>query len=262
MTLMLPISAKADSTSVDTGFHYVRGDFGTENSTTYISTPLHIKSQPFKYLTTEITIPYIYQKRVNFFTIGGRPGSPGHAFGSPSINSYGSGKGAGGSQFQNQQGGAQANKNGPPFETNATDQGKAAGIDPNGPILTESLSESVHGIGDIYLLFSSDLHDFFNHFSPYVPTIDFSAGIKLPTAETEKGLGTGEYDYTLGLTLTWVFGKAEYYLYGDYTWAGDMPDEAFENVFCFGGGTEIDLSSIYMCRGCYFLCCKSSRMFN
>jgi hypothetical protein len=242
-TWIFPFHIKAQSISVDTGFHYTRGDFGTDNSTTYISTPLHIKLQPLKFLVTEITIPYIYQKRTDIITIGGLPfsGSQGQGFGS---TSYGGGQG-GGPHSQNQQGSGQGLNKSLSIDKKSLEKINAAGIDPNDPASIKSLSESVHGIGDIYLLFSSDFHNFFSHFSPYIPTIDFSAGIKLPTAETEKRLGTGEYDYTLGLSLTWDLGKTEYYLYGDYIWVGDTPNEAFENIYCFGCGIGIDLNLIY-----------------
>jgi hypothetical protein len=242
---ILHISIKAESASIDAGIHYLRGDFGTDNSTTYISTPIHIKSQPFKYLITEISIPYIYQKRIDIITIGGRPssGSKGRRFGLFSRDQKNSGQGTG-HLFQNQQVKGQRLKNGPPADT-PTDSGSQAETGPDNKTCIESLNENVHGIGDIYLYFSSDLYDLFTRFSHRIPTIDLSVGIKLPVADTEKGLGTGEYDYTFGLTLTWILGKAEYYLYGDYTWVGDMPQETFENISCFGCGAEIDLSSIY-----------------
>lgn len=240
------LSLKAESANIEAGLNYLRGDFGTDNKTTYISTPVHIRSQPFKHLVAEITVPYIYQKRPDIINIGGERGpfsrGKGHPFGSSSGNPNESGKGTG-HLFQNQQASDQEIKRGPPIDTNPPENGNRA---ETGPDDTKSVSENTHdGIGDIYLYFSSDFHDFFTMSSLHIPTIDLSVGIKLPTADTEKGLGTGEYDYTLGLTLTWILGKAEYYLYGDYTWVGDMPDETFENVSCFGCGTEIDLSSIY-----------------
>jgi hypothetical protein len=146
---------------------------------------------------------------------------------------------------QNQQNSGQETKSGINADSDRPENGNKAGTGPDGIKNMKSINDNVHGIGDIYLYFSSDFHDFFTMFPRHIPTIDLSVGIKLPTADNEKGLGTGEYDYTLGLTLTWVLGKAEYYLYGDHTWVGDMPDEAFENVSCFGFGTEIDLSPVY-----------------
>ncbi|MGA1840543.1 MAG: hypothetical protein ACMUIU_07955 [bacterium] len=243
------LSIKAESATIETGLNYLRGDFGTGDNTTYFSTPVHIGSHPFKYLMTEITVPYIYQKGIDVITIGGGGRGPfsggnGYKFGSLLRNPKESGKGTG-HLFQNPQLSANEGNKGPPGDTNPPENGKRAETGPDGTENTKSVSENAHGIGDIYLYLSSDFHDFFTRFSRHIPTIDLSVGIKLPTADTEKGLGTGEYDYTLGLTFRWILGKVEYYLYGDYTWVGDMPDEAFEDVFCFGGGTEIDLSSIY-----------------
>lgn len=73
-------------------------------------------------------------------------------------------------------------------------------LDSDESTTTETTTES--GLGDIvfkgtYFLYEGDEND------PLMPMIDLSAKIKLPTADEEKGLGTGETDYALESDFTW-----------------------------------------------------------
>ncbi len=61
--------------------------------------------------------------------------------------------------------------------------------------------------------------------------------IKFPTADSNKGLGTGRYDETVGVEL----GKAlspEWSIFADgyYTFTGSPSGEDFKNIFSFDGG--------------------------
>jgi len=76
-------------------------------------------------------------------------------------------------------------------------------VNPNGSaaVTTES------GLGDIIgaLTYTLDLkdHDLY---------LDFTGKIKFPTADEDKGLGTGETDYTIQVDATKMFGNA--YIFG------------------------------------------------
>jgi hypothetical protein len=238
--------------SVETGFYYTHWNFDAESKSSYISVPLRMTAQPFKNLSMEVTIPYVYQKNVSVISIGGHAfsGTNGQGMGSPSRNQQGSSQGAGLS-LENLPANNQIKK-GPPSNDNPSvnNNNNSSGNNNNDKDetnkaniqSTKNISESENGLGDIYLLFSSDFQNFFNRFPNYVPTPDIYAGIKLPTADDAKGLGTGKYDYTLGLTLNWDWGRAGCYLFGDYTWVGDMEDENFKNISCFGAGANVDLT--------------------
>jgi len=226
--------------SIDTGFQITQGDFGTDENTTYASASLHIEGKPFQNLICEVTVPYIYQKGIGIISVGGHTfsGGNGQGFGSPARNQYGSGQNAG-KLLLNAQGSGSGSGGPPSVDSNQPDTTTSTS-GTNG--FTLNKKETEQGIGDIYLSFSSDFRDLLQDLPSYIPTPDLYAGIKIPTADSEEGLGTGEYDYTLGLTLNWDLGKMGCYLFGDYTWAGDTLNTDFENLTCYGGGANYDLS--------------------
>lgn len=77
--------------------------------------------------------------------------------------------------------------------------------------------ESETGIGDTTV----GLTFFALNEAPGMPEIDLLASVKIPTADEDKGLGTGEFDYSVGLTLSkglrdWsCYGTLEYNFLGD-----------------------------------------------
>jgi hypothetical protein len=62
-----------------------------------------------------------------------------------------------------------------------------------------------------------------------IPTLAPFVKVKVPTADEDEGLGTGEWDVGLGLEWDKYFDK--FYLLGDlsYTFMGDPPDQNFRN---------------------------------
>ncbi|MBN1226009.1 MAG: hypothetical protein JXA79_03375, partial [Deltaproteobacteria bacterium] len=250
------------SISLETSFHYTHDKNDTGESTTYISTPLRISGQPIKYLSLQLTIPYVYQKNAYFITVGAHQLPIDNGQNIPIINTgagaigMGSGYGAPPDEKGNNPGAGTGNQdtgngnnsdagtgnqdNGPGPQ-NQGDNGQQNGAynDPASPARymddndqiyendksdeasLQNTNETEQGIGDITLVLSYNLSSLFASYPLYLPSIDISGGLKLPTADPEKGLGTGEYDYTLGLNLTWDFGLIGTYLYGDYTWVGD-----------------------------------------
>ena len=82
----------------------------------------------------------------------------------------------------------------------------------------ESSTES--GLGDIvaaatYFLYEGSAEQ------PLYPMIDLSGKIKFPTADEEKGLGTGEADYSLESDFTWFSGQTALFCTLGYRFMGD-----------------------------------------
>jgi hypothetical protein len=69
-------------------------------------------------------------------------------------------------------------------------------------------------------------------------TVDVVGKVKFGTAEEEKGLGTGEDDYSVQIDGYKVFKKMTYLLTVGYRVYGDPPDIDFDNVF-FGSAGAI-----------------------
>ena len=84
---------------------------------------------------------------------------------------------------------------------------------------TTTENETQSGIGDIvfaatYYLYEGDED------KALLPMVDFTGKVKFPSADEEKGLGTGETDYSMESDLTWftdefaIFGTIGYKFLG------------------------------------------------
>ena len=97
----------------------------------------------------------------------------------------------------------------------------------------ETLSQSHKGIGDTVLSATYQLPSF----SPSAPFFDIGFDVKLPSADENKGLGTGAYDYGLQLDAyqqlgsTTLFSTLGYKLRGRSALFDQMQDSVF---FSFG----------------------------
>ncbi len=93
------------------------------------------------------------------------------------------------------------------------------------------------GLGDIVagLTYTLDIEDFGSY-------VDFTGKIKFPTADEDKGLGTGETDYTLLVDITKVFGKA--YVFGGVgrKFVGENDQLQLDDIWLFnvGGGYQVN----------------------
>jgi len=77
-------------------------------------------------------------------------------------------------------------------------------VDSNGGTTREKETES--GLGDIFFKATYFLFEGSEEL-PAIPMVDLIGKIKFPTADEEKGLGTGEFDYYLQTDLTWIVGS-------------------------------------------------------
>ncbi len=68
------------------------------------------------------------------------------------------------------------------------------------------------------------------------PALSVYGTVKFPTADRDRGLGTGEFDGGGGLSLRKNFGRNTVYSYAGYTVLGDPPGVDLNNFFSFGAG--------------------------
>lgn len=211
---------------VEIGFDFASGDYGTDTTTDSYSIPLKIRYAPVPHLDFELTIPYIYQ--------------------SNSTTLY-----AGGIRYNvmpRQMSTASA----------ASAKTQAMGPGGTGTTVGYDTNHSASGLGDItltggYILVPE---------SADVPQIRPLVYVKFPTADKNEGLGTGEFDFGGGLSLSkWVgpwnlYGEGRYITQGsndalglkDYvTYEGDLgyaiSRYLFPQVVIWGASAPADNSS-------------------
>lgn len=86
------------------------------------------------------------------------------------------------------------------------------------PVTNTITRTTEDGLGDVV---ASAIYSF-DPFTPAMPYIDVGAKIKFPTADEDKGLGTGAYDYTLNLDLYKPYGAFALLGGVGYTYKGDI----------------------------------------
>jgi hypothetical protein len=84
---------------------------------------------------------------------------------------------------------------------------------------------SVYGIGDPYVRVDVEALGMREH----IPAIQIFGQTKMPLADTEDGLGTGEWDFVAGLSLAKSAGRILVLVEAAYWMLGDPPDMEFEN---------------------------------
>ena len=147
--------------SLGIGFDYDTGDYGTGVDSDFISVPLYIDIYPTARLDLELIVPYVYQS-----VEGGDVATVVYR----TAGGYARGPARG--------------------------QGRAA----KGTTTTTTSNRrdsSESGLGDITLTGGYILVEE----SQRMPRIRPTLYLKIPTADEDKGLGTGEFDFGPGLTL-------------------------------------------------------------
>ncbi len=96
---------------------------------------------------------------------------------------------------------------------------------------------SASGIGDTFINLAYNAVEE----EATIPGVSLHTGVKIPTADEDKGLGTGEMDYQLGVSLNKTVGR--WFLAGglDYNILGDPDDYDVDNYFSgyTSVGTEV-----------------------
>jgi hypothetical protein len=104
----------------------------------------------------------------------------------------------------------------------------------------ESSTES--GLGDIvasatYFLYEGSVEQ------PLYPMIDLTGKVKIPTADEEKGLGTGEADYSIESDFTWFSGQTALFCTLGYRFMGDPEAYDLNDVMYASFGVAHQLTS-------------------
>ena len=93
------------------------------------------------------------------------------------------------------------------------------------------------GLGDVLLRVSYVLLDE----QPFLPEIAPYVKIKFPTADADRGLGTGEFDETVGVDLSKQIIGSLYGYVTAYTFVGSPPGADFHNSFGWSVGAAYTL---------------------
>jgi hypothetical protein len=178
--------------------NYSSGSYGTDSKTNIVYAPMTIR-RLFRDGDVSLTIPFISITGTGAVRlVGGVPTRTGSGTGTTAALA-----GAGGGR------------------------GKGPGDSP----LTSATTDS--GLGDIILRGRYYLIEE----STILPLVALIGKIKFPTADADRGLGTGEFDEGVGVELTkslsdrWLA-----YLDGGYTFIGDAPGTDFRNQWWYDVG--------------------------
>ncbi|HSV98800.1 MAG TPA: transporter [Sedimentisphaerales bacterium] len=95
------------------------------------------------------------------------------------------------------------------------------------------------GLGDVVLkgrYYAVEQHG-------WIPFIDLVASVKIPTADEDKGLGTGELDFTGMVELAYRLGDSGWTALAEagYTFVGEPSDMEVDNRFLYGVGLAYEL---------------------
>lgn len=107
-----------------------------------------------------------------------------------------------------------------------TGPGNVIGVDANPGAGNHSEISSESGLGDIIAAISYSL-------TPYQPErlfLEITGKVKFPTADENKMLGTGEYDYSMQADGLYSSGKASTFVTLGYKILGDPPGTDYQNV--------------------------------
>lgn len=87
-------------------------------------------------------------------------------------------------------------------------------------------------VGDPMLYGSVEVHSG----TGVLRSVTVSAGTKLPLADLDSGVGTGEWDFSAGTSLSVALG--DFLLFGDlsYWWLGDLPELELRDELAYGLG--------------------------
>jgi len=189
---------------VSTTVNYSSGSYGADSRTNILYVPLTVR-RVFRDGDLSLTIPFVSISGTGAVRlVGGMPTRTGSAAVSPTAALAG---GAG--------------------------RGKGPGATPLSSATTDS------GLGDVILRGRYYLIEE----SAVMPLVAVTGRVKLPTADADLGLGTGEFDEGAGLELTKSLGDRWLaYLDGGYNLIGDAPGTNFNNQWWYDVGVGYDVT--------------------
>lgn len=199
--------------SIGLGLDVASGSYGNETTTRFVAIPLLLQYAPSSRLALELDLPWVYQSNsvTTYGTVGSSHGQMANTSGryasSSAISPAASGRRGGGPGGTGQQ-------NLAPDDVQS-------------------------GIGDATLSAEYALLDE----GVWQPRLGALLSLKIPLANENKGLGTGEFDEGIGLSLAKSVGFTRYFARGSYILRGDSPLYEPKNYlsYAFGGGYLINL---------------------
>jgi len=183
--------------SLGIGFDYETGDYGTGSDSDFISVPFYLDLYPTDRLDFELIVPYVYLRTED----------------------------DGGAVVYRTSGGASVVR-GRSRGTTSSDSSTETSETTSGGHNSES------GLGDITLTAGYVLVEE----SESTPQIRPTFYLKFPTADEDKGLGTGEFDYGPGVTLSKWQGDWHLFAEGLYVFQGDSSLYETKDYFSYNGG--------------------------
>ncbi|RMH37040.1 MAG: transporter [Nitrospirae bacterium] len=206
---------------VSSSVNYNSGDYGTDTTTTSLYIPLTVK-RLFEDGSISLTIPYISIESDGSVTfIGGEPHGQ---------KRRQRGKGSGVS-------GGDRDKDG---DGDVDDDDQIPGI--RAARTTES------GLGDIIL---SGRYFVFDE-GDWLPSVAVTGFVKFPTADEDRGLGTGEYDGGFGAQLSkFLTDDLIVYVDGGYTFIGQPPGPELNNQWNYDVGVGYYLTDDLLASAFY-----------
>lgn len=185
--------------------NYTNGSYGTDSRTNILYAPMTIR-RVFRDGDVSLTIPFVSISGTGAVRlVGGVPTRTGGGSVNTGTGTVGGGPG----------------------------RGKSPGASPLSSTTTDS------GVGDLilrgryYVFEEGDL----------APLVALTGRIKIPTADADRGLGTGEFDEGIGVELTKTLGgRWLAYLDGGYNVIGDAPDTNFNNQWWYDVGLGYDVT--------------------
>jgi Putative MetA-pathway of phenol degradation len=188
--------------------NYSSGSYGTDSTTNILYAPMTVRRM-FRDGDVSLTIPLVVISGTGAVRlVGGTPTRTSDASSSTTANPVGAIAAASG-------------------------RGKGPGAQPLSSNTTDG------GLGDIILRGRYYLIEE----GAIMPLVAITGRIKLPTADAESGLGTGEFDEGVGLELTKSFADGWLaYLDGGYNIIGDAPGTNFNNQWWYDVGIGYDVT--------------------
>jgi len=190
--------------TVSLGFDFASGNYGTSQTSDSYSIPLIIGYNPSERLDFSLEIPYLYQSGGSTVSLGGM-------------------------RFPMQTSGSSGG-------TSGSGMGGIGGM--GGGSTTTSGTNSQTGLGDITLTAGYMLRPE----SATAPMLRPIVYIKAPTADENKGLGTGAFDFGGGLSVGKVFGHWSAYAETLYVAPGSTSAYKPDNYWTYQGTVSYQLT--------------------
>ncbi len=193
--------------SLGLGIDYETGDYGGDSTSDFISVPFYFDGYPTDRLDFELIIPYVYLRMEE-------DGVSTVFYRTPGGYTSGSGRG----------------------------RNSTTAVSDSSTVTSETVTTKQHssesGLGDISLtagyIWVAE--------GSTMPQVRSTFYLKFPTADEDKGLGTGEFDYGPGLTLNKWNGDWHLFAEGLYVVQGDSDLYDTQNYFTYNAGVGYQFS--------------------